>query len=99
MQNAIIRRNRFLGIAHLGIALKNFTYLRNADMTVINEGHDNIAYDNDVRGFTAVRAAVDLGIATHDNIIIDDFRGRIVNRGVSNTIESNRNVTTRGDSR
>ena len=99
MQNAIIRRNRFLGIAHLGIALKNFTYLRNADMTVINEGHDNIAYDNDVRGFTAVRAAVDLGIATHDNIIIDDFRGRIVNRGVSNTIESSRNVTTRGDLR
>jgi hypothetical protein len=99
MQNAVIRDNRFLGIAHLGIALVNFTYLRNAEMTLINKGRDNIAYDNDVRAFRAVRAAVDLGIATRDNIIIDIFRGRIVNRGVSNTIDSKQDITNRGDLR
>jgi hypothetical protein len=99
MQNAVIRDNRFLGIAHLGIALMNFTYLNNKEMTLINKGHDNIVYDNNVRFFKAVRAAVDLGVATRDNIIIDTFRGPVVNRGVSNTIETNRNITTRGDLR
>ena len=87
MQNATIRGNRFLGIAHLGIALMNFTYLRNTDMTLINKGHDNIAYNNDVKSFRTVRAAVDLGVMTRDNLIVDDFRGRIVNRGFHNTVD------------
>lgn len=87
MQNATIRGNRFLGIAHLGIALLNFTYLRNTDMTLVNKGHDNIAYNNDVRAFRSVRAAIDLGVMTRDNLIVDDFRGRIVNRGFHNTVE------------
>ena len=87
MQNATIRGNRFLGVAHLGIALLNFTYLRNTDMTLINKGHDNIAYNNDVRAFRSVRAAVDLGVMTRDNLIVDDFRGRIVNRGFHNTVD------------
>ncbi len=86
MQNATIRENRFVGIGHLGIALKNFTYLNNADMTLINKGHDNVAYNNDLRAFRTVRAEVDLGIMTHDNVFVDPFRGRVVDLGTDNTV-------------
>ncbi|CAB4897544.1 unannotated protein [freshwater metagenome] len=86
MQNATIRENRFLGRADLGFALLNFTYLKNSDMTLINKGHDNVLYNNDVRLFRATKAAVSLGLFTHDNLIVDDLRGDVVNRGMKNTI-------------
>ena len=88
MQNATIRTNRFLGRAHLGFAMINFTFLKIPNMTLINKGHDNVFYDNDMRVFRATRATVDLGALTRDNIIIDDLRGKVVNRGFHNTVET-----------
>jgi len=87
MQNATIRGNRFVGRAHLGIALKNFTFLNDPDMTLINKGHDNVLYNNDARAFRTLRAAIDLGVMTHDNVVVDDFRGRVVNRGFHNFVQ------------
>ena len=88
MQNASIRNNRFVGRAHVGLGLMNFTYLKNADMTLINKGHDNVFYNNDVRAFRTSKAAIYLSALTRDNIVIDDLRGRVVNRGIQNSIDT-----------
>jgi hypothetical protein len=88
MQNATVRGNRFLGRASLGFALMNFTYLNNRDMTLMNKGHDNVFYNNDLRAFRATKAAVVLSPLTHDNLVIDDLNGKVVNRGLHNTVET-----------
>ncbi len=87
MQNATIRENQFVGRSLFGYALLNFSFLNNSDMALDNKGHDNVFYNNEVRAFVATRAAVDLGLLTRDNIVVDDLRGRVVNRGFHNTVE------------
>jgi len=87
LQNATIRGNRFVGKALLGIALMDFTYLRNDAQAVVNRGHDNVMYRNDVSRFVATRAAVYLGPQTHDNVIVEDVRGRLVDQGTDNTVD------------
>ena len=56
-------------------------------MTLINKGHDNVVYNNDVKLFRATRNAVDLGLLTRDNVVVEDFRGSIRDRGYHNTID------------
>lgn len=87
MQNANMRENRFFGRGLFGVALLNFSFLTIPDMTLINKGHDNVVYNNDVKLFRATRNAVDLGLLTRDNVVVEDFRGSIRDRGYHNTID------------
>jgi hypothetical protein len=87
MQNANIRENRFIGRGLFGVALVNFSFLKIPDMTLINKGHDNVVYNNDVKLFRASRHAVELGLLTRDNVLVEDFRGSIRDRGYHNTID------------
>jgi ribulose-5-phosphate 4-epimerase/fuculose-1-phosphate aldolase len=77
-----------------GFALRNFTFLQDPTMTLANMGHDNVVYNNDARAFIATRAAVDLGLMTRNNVVINDFRGDVVNRGVKNTVDTQPNSRT-----
>jgi hypothetical protein len=94
MQNTTVHSNRFLGRAMFGFALRNFTFLQDPTMTLANLGHDNVVYNNDARAFIATRAAVDLGLMTRNNVVINDFRGDVVDRGVKNTVDTQPNSRT-----
>ncbi|MBT5806426.1 MAG: hypothetical protein HOI16_03915 [Actinobacteria bacterium] len=87
MHNASIRENRFIGRGLFGVALLNFSFLKIRDMALINKGHDNVVYNNDVKLFRASRHAVELGLLTRDNVVVEDFRGSIRDRGYHNTID------------